>query len=77
MVHQLYQPEKIPQKNVLYHTKMTEKTQQYNSGESSKLKSKAWTSVLKISVDGRYRFGGHRGVLAVQGTNAGGYTEIQ
>ena len=51
---------------------MTEKTQQYNSVESSKLKSKAWTSVLKISVDGRYCLGVIGGFWLSKGQIRGG-----
>ena len=54
MVHRLYQLEKIPQKSVMYHTKNDLKTQHYNSVESSELKSGAWMSMRKMSVDGQY-----------------------
>ena len=72
MVHQLYQPGNTS-KSVLSHTKMTEK---HNStvleteveGLNVRAEDKCRRTVL---------FGGHRGVLAVQGTNAGGYKEIQ
>ena len=71
MVHQLYQLEKYPKKCLVSH-KNDRKTQQYNSGESSKLEYKAWTSVLKISVDRRYCLGDIGGFWLSKGQMRGG-----
>ena len=76
MVHQLYQLEKYLKKCHVPH-KNDWKTQQYNSGESSTLKTKAWTSVLKISVEGRYCFGVIGRFWLSKGQMRGGDTEIQ